>query len=578
MDPKKLLEALREQGVVDDEKINSLSEDVLSSAKNLEEEILKKKWATDDQLAKAKSLIFDIPFLDLSGREIDPDVLNLIPENTVKRYEFVPLGKKGEELIVGMVDPGDVEAREALKFVALQKHLTPKIYTISRSDLKEVLGDYRTLGGEVGEALEDLEAEIKKEKEEGGGARRGEEVEELSEEAPVTKVVAVIVRHAVEGGASDIHIEPLEEKTRVRFRVDGILHSSIFLPKKIHPSIVARIKIVSSLKIDETRKPQDGRFQTKVENKKIDFRVSTLPTSFGEKVVLRILDPTAGILKFKDLGLIGRNLEIYKKAIQNPFGLVLITGPTGSGKSTTLYTTLTAKNSEEVNMVTLEDPVEYYIEGVNQSQIKPEIDFSFASGLRSILRQDPDIIMVGEIRDKETASLVTHAALTGHLVFSTLHTNDSVGIIPRLVNMGIQPYLLPPTLLAGVAQRLVRKLCPDCKKAVEPSASEKRAIEETLINVDPKIKEEYNLKEPYKLYKAEGCTTCGNTGTKGRVAVFETFKMTPELENIILGKISETELEKETRRQGMVTMKEDGIMKAILGYVSMEEVLRVVED
>jgi type IV pilus assembly protein PilB len=574
---EEILQILIKNGVLDESKLQTLPQEIVTNPKALEEELLKLKLVTESDLIKAKSLVFNVPYFDLSNRKADPEVLREVPENTVRRYRFIPIEKKGDELTIGMVDPGDVDAREALKFVAVQGHFTPKIYIISQSDLDHFIGQYRTLGKEVTKALQELEQEI--EKEESEKTKKGtEQTEEISAEAPITKVVAVILRHAVEGGASDIHIEPLEDKTRVRFRVDGILHSSIFLPTKIHTAIVTRIKILSNLKIDEARMPQDGRFNARVADKKIDFRVSTFPTPAGEKAVLRVLDPTVGVGTFEDLGLIGKSLEIYQLAIKKPFGLVLITGPTGSGKSTTLYTTLNDINSEKVNVVTLEDPIEYYIEGVNQSQIRPEIKYTFASGLRSILRQDPDIIMVGEIRDKETASLATHAALTGHLVFSTLHTNDAVGIISRLVNMDVKPYLLPPTLIAGVAQRLLRKLCQECIGPIEPSPAMQKIINDTLTSVPEEVIAKYKIKKPYKLFKSKGCPACGDTGVKGRVGVFEIFEMTPELESIVLSTISETKLKEEAKRQGMITIKEDGIMKALKGLVAIEEILRVTEQ
>ena len=404
-------------------------------------------------------------------------------------------------------------------------------------------------------------------------------MEQIAAEAPITKVVAVILRHAVEGKASDIHIEPLENETRVRFRLDGTLHSSIILPQEVHNAIISRIKILSNLKIDETRVPQDGRFRTKIGSNQIDFRVSTLPTAFGEKIALRILDATVGVGTFADLGLLGRNMEIYEKSIKNPYGIVLITGPTGSGKSTTLYTTLNFLDKEGVNIITLEDPVEYYIQGVNQSQIHPEIGFTFASGLRSILRQDPNIIMVGEIRDKETAGLATHAALTGHLVFSTLHTNDSLGIIPRLADMDIDPFLIPSTLVAGMAQRLVKKMCKECSKPVPLPDKFSKVVDDALKSVPEPEQQKYGLKKPWKIFEAPGCPACGFKGTKGRVGIFEIFEMTSSLEKIILGStMSEAAIAEEARRQGMITMKQDGIMKAMVGLVSIEEVLRVVEE
>jgi type IV pilus assembly protein PilB len=571
-----ILDALVEKGLLKKQQAEKVPLSVAESFGDLQEYLIRRHIVKESDLLSVAGEVLGVPVIDLSTRTIDKGLLNVVPENTVRRYQFVPIEKKDNNVVVGMVDPTNLEARKALKFVALQEGFTANIYLISPRDLERAANQYRSLSKEVGSAIQEFERELEEEQ-----AKRKEveeEEKEISAEAPITKVVAVIVKHAVDGKSSDIHIEPLEEKTRVRFRLDGLLHSSIFLPKKIHPAVIARIKIMSNLKIDETRVPQDGRFNIKMADRKIDFRVSTLPTSFGEKAVLRILDPTGGVGKFEDLGLLGPNLEIYKEAINVPFGLILITGPTGSGKSTTLYTTLSTVNSEEWNTITLEDPIEYYIEGVNQSQIKPEIGFSFASGLRSILRQDPDIIMVGEIRDKETATLATHAALTGHVVFSTLHTNDALGIIPRLVNMGVEPYLLPPTLVAGVAQRLVRRLCEQCKQESDLTPAQGRIIEESLAGISEETRAKYGVKQPYKLWQAKGCTVCGNTGTKGRLAIYEMFKMTSGLERIILDKISESILREEAKKQGMITLREDGIMKALLGLVSLEEVLQTVEE
>ena len=529
-------------------------------------------------ILKAKSTISGTPYLDLTSVKIEAQVLQEIPEDAALHYRFIPAEKKGNELVVGMVDPEDVEAQEALKFIALKANFVPKIYVISQSDFNSIFRQYRNLGKEVDKALEQLEEEL------GVGdlsvAEVGaEKIEQIAAEAPITKVVAVILRHAVEGRASDIHIEPLENETRVRFRQDGVLHSSILLPKSTHNSIIARIKVLSNLKIDETRMPQDGRFSTKVGNKKIDFRVSSLPTAYGEKIALRILDPTVGVGSFADLGFLGHNLEVYERAIKNPYGMVLITGPTGSGKSTTLYTTLNSVNKEGVNIITLEDPVEYYIAGVNQSQIKPEIGYTFASGLRSILRQDPNIIMVGEIRDKETAGLATHAALTGHLVFSTLHTNSALGIIPRLIDMGIDQFILPSTLVAGLAQRLIKKLCPDCAQPIAIPDTVSKVVTETLGVISESELTKYGLKKPYKLYKAEGCPACGQKGTRGRLAIYEIFEMSGDMEKVALEpSISESKIAEVAKKQGMISMKQDGIMKALAGLVAIEEVLRVVEE
>ncbi|MBU2545225.1 GspE/PulE family protein, partial [Patescibacteria group bacterium] len=403
------------------------------------------------------------------------------------------------------------------------------------------------------------------------------ELERIVEEAPISKVVAVILRHAVDGSASDIHIEPGREKLRVRFRLDGILHASIFLPLRTLPAIVARIKILSTLKIDETRVPQDGRFSAKIADRNIDFRVSTLPTNLGEKVVIRILDPEQRKVNFEELGMTGRNLDVVKRSFKKTFGMILAVGPTGSGKSTTLYAVLSVFNREEVNILTLEDPVEYSIEGVNQSQVRPEIDYTFANGLRSALRQDPDILMVGEIRDEETALLAVHASLTGHVLLSTLHTSNAAGAIPRLVDMGIKPFLLPPTLNIIIGQRLIRKLCVHCREKVKPNPQALAMVTKTISEIPESSRKELDIPEEIEIYKPKGCKRC-SSGYLGRIGIYEVLEMTDELANLILVKPSEMEIKKEANRQGMITMKQDGILKVLKGLTSLEEILRVAEE
>jgi type IV pilus assembly protein PilB len=390
----------------------------------------------------------------------------------------------------------------------------------------------------------------------------------------------VIVKHAVDGRASDIHIEPIEESYRVRFRVDGILHASLVLPIEVGRAIVSHIKILSNLKIDEKRKPQDGRFRFEDAGKVIDLRVSTLPVVEGEKVVMRILDKSKGLADLNTLGLMGRNYDILTRKIKEPFGIILMTGPTGSGKSTSLYAFLKILNQEERNIVTLEDPVEYFLEGINQSQIKPEIGYTFAQGLRSILRQDPNVIMVGEIRDMETAELAIHAALTGHLVFSTLHTNTAIGAVPRLVDMGIEPFLLASSLQVVAAQRLVRKICEHCKTEAALPQKVLEGIKAALGSVSQEEGERYgvNLSAPFQFFQGKGCKECDNTGYRGRIAIHEALEVTDKIQAIITEKKgAEVEVEKEALRQGMTTMRQDGLLKALSGITSLAEVERVTE-
>ena len=430
----------------------------------------------------------------------------------------------------------------------------------------------------MGKALESLAEELEKKDIKEGPTKT--KLEELSAEAPITKIVAVIVRHAVESRASDIHIEPFEDRVRIRFRIDGVLVTSLTLPKNLHSSIVTRIKILSDLKIDETRLAQDGRFATKLGERKIDFRVSTFPTKNGEKTVMRILDPMTGAITLADLGVEGRSLEIIQRGMDKPFGSILITGPTGSGKSTTLAAMLRVINTEDINIVTLEDPIEYFVDGVNQSQVHEEIGYTFASGLRHILRQDPDVIMVGEIRDKETAGLATQAALTGHIVLSTLHTNDSIGVVPRLIDMGVERYLIPPTLNVAAAQRLLRRLCPDCKIKVKANSGEEKIINDAIENMPPEYKKELYSEKGYFVYKPNTknpCKTCAGKAFKGRVGIFETMEMTDEFEKIILGDLSEAAMREEAKRQGMINMFQDGILKVLRGVVSLEELLEVAQ-
>ena len=570
-----LVQQLVEKRILEKEKAVSLEAEISSSGKREEEIILGKKITSEDFLFKLKSENLNIPLkTDITVEEISLEVLGSIPEESVKYYKMIPLARKDNLLEMGMVYPDDLRAQEALKFLARQGKFDYRIFLITPSFFNEILKQYRTLKGEVGKVLEELKVEFKEER----VPKTTAEFEKLAEEAPVTKIVAVMLRHAVDGNASDIHIEPGKDKMRVRFRLLGQLHSSLLLPLKAHPAVIARIKILSNLRIDETRIPQDGRFSTKVEGKDIDFRVSTFPTTMGEKVAIRVLDPAIGLKKIVDLGLEDRNFAVVKNAIQRPYGLILVTGPTGSGKSTTLYALLQGLNKEGVNIITLEEPVEYFIEGINQSQIRPDIHYDFARGLRHILRQDPDVIMVGEIRDEETAFLVSHAALTGHIVLSTLHTNDALGGIPRLLDLGIKPYLVPPALSCIIAQRLVRKLCQSCRKEIKPKKAIKEIILKEIENMPSGAKKQIKAEQDLTVFEPVGCKKCGKEGFSGRLAVFEVFEMTSQLSEIILTAPTVEKLQQEARRQGMTTMFQDGILKVLNGITTIEEVLRVAEE
>ncbi len=539
------------------------------------EEILYERGIQQSDVAEAKSILSGYPVRYLEGRSLEGDILKVIPEESARTYRIVPLGKDEGYVDIGILDPDDVSSQEAVKFLATKLNMPARIFIVTPADYQKVLEQYQSAGREITQALGEFKKEFGKIPSQDGAGGALRESMKITEDAPVTKMVSVIVRNAVEGRASDIHVEPQRDKLRVRFRVDGVLHTSLTLPVDIHPAIVTRIKVMTSLKIDETRIPQDGRFHLDIAGRGIDFRVSTFPTSYGEKVVIRILNPSEGLSNFTELGLDGRNLELIKENITRPYGLVLITGPTGSGKSTTLYTILQALNEEESNIVSLEDPIEYYIPGVNQSQIRPEIGYDFATGLRHILRQDPDIIMVGEIRDKETAAMAIHSALTGHLVLSTLHTNNAIGVIPRLIDMGVDPYLIPPTLILAIAQRLARRLCSDSKKPVKISGRARDVIMQEITTMPEELRKSVEASMPEDVYQPEVSSSCPK-GTRGRIGIFEILAMTPELEKIILSNPSEAAIADEARRQSMITMRQDGIQKVLKGIIGLEELLEVI--
>lgn len=572
-----LIQQLVKKGILEKEKAGPLEFEVKNSGTKEEEVILDRGITSENFLFNLKSENLKVPLKEVVAEEVPLKILELVPEESAKYYKMVPLSRKDTLLEVGMVYPEDLKAQEALQFLARRNKFSYQVFLITPSSLNNLLKQYRTLKREVGRALEELETELKEETIEMKPVKAAE-FERLAEEAPVIKVVAVILRHAVEGNASDIHIEPGREKSRVRFRVDGVLHSSIFLPLRVHPAVVARIKILSNLKIDETRIPQDGRFSTRVGGRDIDFRVSTFPTATGEKAAIRVLNPLEGLKKFDELGLERRNLEVVKTAIKKPYGLILATGPTGCGKTTTLYAILNLLNKEGVNIVTLEDPVEYFVEGVNQSQVKPEIGYGFAQGLRQILRQDPNIIMVGEVRDEETAGLAIHAALTGHVVLSTLHTNNAAGVIPRLIDMGVKPFLISPALSIAIAQRLVGILCPDCKKKVKAKKEAQDLILKEIEGLPPQIKKKVKVPSPLMVYEAQGCKKCNFRGFSGRIGVFEILEMTNELAETILKDPTEEKITQEAHRQGMITMRQDGALKVLEGVTTIEEILRVSEE
>jgi len=518
-----------------------------------------------------------VPFLSRTPKKINSEALAVISEDVAKKFNIIVFEKKENVAKVAMVDPQNFEALNVLRFISENKKIEFEIYFVSDKTFNELLDQYSANAEKVVEiaarSLREEGIEYKK------SMKKGED-EEIIQDAPVTKLLSVIIKHAVEGKASDVHIEPVDKEYRIRFRVDGVLHSSLMIPKEVGLAVVSRIKIVSNLKIDEKRKPQDGRFGIEEDGNRVDFRVSTFPVVEGEKIVMRILNTKDKEVDVQSLGLMGSNREILERNIKNPYGVILITGPTGSGKSTTLYAFLQILNNDERNIVTLEDPVEYSIEGINQSQIKPEIGYNFANGLRSILRQDPNVIMVGEIRDGETAELTIHAALTGHLVFSTLHTNSSIGAIPRLIDMGIEPFLISSSLQVVAAQRLVRKICDKCKEDANIPPTMINRIKNELEKVSPAEIEKYKLdvSKDLKFYKGKGCEECNNSGFKGRLAIYEALEVRDELREIISEKDgNEGKIEEYAEKTGMVRIRQDGILKALLGLTTLSEIERVTK-
>lgn len=570
---------LIKNNIIDQDTANILEKKSIDSNVSLDS-VLRDNGLKSSDILKAKSEYLNIEPYYIGDNDIPFEILNYVPEDSARHYKIIPVSITAGVLNVGIYDPDNIQAIDALNFIASKNNITYKLFLISEEDFNRSLSMYKGLSGEVHEALDNFQKEfgdldddldntiIKAPTQNNADGSTSQA--HIIEDAPVKKIVATIIRYAIEGNVSDIHIEPLKDRVRVRYRVDGILNTSIELPKNVIEALVARIKILSEMKLDEKRKPQDGRFSARAEGRKIDFRVSTFPTYFGEKVVMRILDQDKGVQKLDNLNFQPDQLEMLKKALNKPHGLILISGPTGSGKTTTLYSMLMELDRETQNVLSLEDPIEYNMDGISQSQVHSEIGYTFASGLRTTLRQDPDIIMVGEIRDKETAQLAIQAALTGHLVLSTIHTNTAIGIVPRLIDMGIDPYLIAPTLILGMAQRLVGKANESATEVVEVSESIKSMIEHQFSDLPEQFKSKIPaIKEIRTVKPTPECPK----GIKGRVAVFEIYEMDKKLESIILSKPTENEIYEYVRKEkGMIIMKEDAIIKSLQKMIPFEEV------
>ncbi len=580
---QKILDILLEQGHINEEKKQELLEESQKTGKDIEKLALEKGWIDEEKAARAKADVFNLPYISLFDQELDHSVLGIIPKNISQNYQMIAFDKKGDIVKVALVNPSDFQAMEAMDFLAEENNLKIEYYITSYSSFQAAFRQYENIGKEVEKVLGAAKerfapTEEIKELEE---VPEEMEMEEVIKRAPVSQIVSVIIKHAVDADASDIHIEPGRKETRVRYRIDGILHTTLKLPAYIHSAIISRVKVLANLRLDETRVPQDGRIRLRVKDQDIDFRVSTIPLVGGsEKVVMRILETKEKAAALSDLGFHSWVIKVIERNIKKPNGMFLITGPTGSGKSTTLYTILNMLNSEGVNISTLEDPVEYYIKGVNQSQVNPEVDFTFATGLRSLLRQDPNIIMVGEIRDSETGELAIHAGLTGHLIFSTIHTRDSFGVVPRLIDMKLEPFLIASTLNAVVAQRLVRKICEHCKKEDDSVPDDLREKFKEQLR---KIPSEYlpkgiNLDEELVFHKGAGCSRCNDTGYQGRSVIGEILEITRQMQQIIVNGSKDADIRKEAERQGLVPMKTDALIKALEGVTSVDEVLRVTQE
>ena len=569
-----LLEVLVAQQKITQEEADSLSVEQISSGKNIEEILTQKKIISEEDLAKAKSELHHIPFVKIAEIGVSPEALNALPESVARRYKMFPfmINKEDQVLKVAMQNPLDLTA---IDFAQQKTGLRVEAHYAATSEVEQKIAERyaQSLSGEVTKALEET-SDVR--------AKKESNLAELSQgvlrQAPITKIVETVLAFAMKARASDVHIEPEIQRTRIRYRIDGILQEKLILPKSVHDAVVSRIKILSRLKLDEKRVPQDGRFTFNSEGAEVDLRVSTLPTVHGEKVVMRLLKKNMKVPTLNELGLTGLALSRVKEAIRIPNGIILITGPTGSGKTTTLYSILDIINSPRVNILTLEDPVEYQMSGINQVQINPQAGLTFANGLRSFLRQDPNIIMVGEIRDSETVGLAIQASLTGHLVFSTLHTNSAAGALPRLVDMGGETFLLASSMKLIMAQRVVRRINPDYVEAYSPSPEVVKDVMSVLGGYYQQWCQ-MNNKDPNKmvLYRPKKNLPQNETEYKGRVGIFEVMPITEEISRMILKNTSAAELEQTALRNGMLLMKQDGYIKALEGVTTVEEVIRVAE-
>jgi len=549
-----LTDILIVRGVLPIEHLDNLSAD--EDDEPLIRALVAQGIVSEVQFASALAEKLNLPFVELTEYQVDRVAISVVPASVCRRYNVLPIAIEDGRMLLAMVDPGNVFALDDVR-AAARMSVMPVV--AEKADLLAAIERYYRADGELSDLTNALEEESGPVDTDGLG-------DAVDDDVPIVRFVNLIVSQAIQDRASDIHIEPAERDLRVRYRIDGVLHEMQRAPKSIQNGVISRLKIMSDIDIAERRKPQDGRMSVMHAGRKIDLRVATLPTVWGEKIVMRILDNAESDMKLSDLGLLERNAEAYRSSYTKPYGMILVTGPTGSGKSTTLYTTLHTVSRPEINVITVEDPVEYRMAGINQVQVNPKAGLTFASALRSILRSDPDVVLLGEIRDHETAQIAIEASLTGHLVLSTLHTNDAPSAVTRLTEMGIEPFLVGSALDCVVAQRLARRLCSRCKVAYQPEPSD-------LIN----LRVGYDPSTPVPtLHQPVGCTHCSNTGYRGRIAIHELMIVSEEIERLAVARASAADIARAAREQGMLTLREDGWSKAQLGYTSIEEILRVV--
>lgn len=559
-------DALAKSGLLTSQQLEFVKSESKRRQESADKILTQMGWVTPEQLAQAKAALLGITFVSPDTKPISPEVLSLIPEEVAKRFTVIPVFREGDTLCVAMVDPLDLQA---IEFLEKKSGLVVKPYVATEESIKKAIVEQYTRGlsFEVTEALKEAGSQYPT------TFMPQAAIAGVMGQAPVARIVSTLLEYGIKVRASDIHIEPLENESRIRYRIDGILHEKLILPKKIHDAIISRIKILGNMKIDEKRLPQDARFNFKVGQEELDLRLSTMPTAHGEKVVMRLLKKTGGVPDLPELGLRGKALHNLEENIKRPHGIILLCGPTGSGKTTTLYSILSKLNSAQVNILTLEDPVEYQIVGVNQVQINTQAGLTFASGLRSFLRQDPNIIMVGEIRDTETTDLAIQASLTGHLVFSTLHTNDSAGALPRLLDMKAESYLIASTVTSVVGQRVVRKICPTCRVAKVPQKEIVDKMKEVLGDLF-----DFEGHKNLKLFEGRGCKECNNTGYLGRIGIFEVLLVSEKIAKMIIVRSRAQDIAKQAVSEGMITMRQDGILKVLEGITTVEEILRVAEE